>query len=69
MPDVASKELGVARDEVWGVVTRLGHQLLRLYSGFEGREVSGPKSRGPALPVVSVDFWDHFYSVAASSKG
>lgn len=39
-----------------GVVTRLDHQLLRLYSGFEGQEVSGSESPRPSLTVVLVDF-------------
>lgn len=51
------------------VVTGLGPQLLRLHSGFEGWEVRGSESRGPALPAVLVDFWDHFRRGAARSKG
>lgn len=26
---------------------------------FEGQEVSGPESLGPALTLASVDFWSH----------
>lgn len=37
--------------------------------GLEGREVSGHESLGAAPTLASVDFWGHFHSVLARTKG
>lgn len=65
------EELGgkVARDGVWGVVTRLDHQLLGCTIGFGGWEVSGPQPLEPAPTLALTDSWGCFHSVLASSEG